>query len=66
MTGTMIEEGHLAYNGVMGVFLEEASASHSTASKDPVESGAVVEEGRVSACRLSSWVLPWRSKTKVL
>lgn len=45
MTGATIEEGHLAYNGVMGVFLEEASVSHSKASRDPVESGAAVEEG---------------------
>lgn len=45
MTGATIEEGHLAYNGVMGVFLEEASVSHSKASRDPVESEAAVEEG---------------------
>lgn len=62
----MTEERHLTYHGVMGVFLEEASASHSKASGDPVECGVLVEEGRLSACRLSSRALPWRSKTKVL
>lgn len=58
MTGAMIEEGRLTPNGVMGVFLEEASVSHSKASGDLAESGAVVEEGRVSACRLSPGLLP--------